>query len=152
MKEIDPRTVDWDKINPENFPFQLRQDPGETNALGRVKFMFPNKFNVYLHDTPARALFWKPEREFSHGCIRIENPVELAEYVLRADPHWTPEAILRAMEESENGIVRLPKAVPVYVIYRTAWVDEDGRVQFRKDIYGRDGILENALAEKPQNP
>ncbi len=148
MKEIDPQAIDWANLTPDSFPFHIRQDPGPTNALGRVKFMFPNKFNVYLHDTPARELFRRIDRGFSHGCIRVENPFELAEYVLKDDPRWTRERILAAMEESKDRKVRLAKPVPVYVLYQTAWVEEDGSVHFRKDIYGQDEILENALAEK----
>ena len=148
MKEIDPQAIDWAKLTPDSFPFHIRQDPGPTNALGRVKFMFPNKFNVYLHDTPARELFRRIDREFSHGCIRLEEPVELAEYVLKDDPRWTRERILAAMEESKDRKVRLTKPIPVYVLYQTAWVGEDGSVHFRKDIYGQDEILEKALAEK----
>jgi murein L,D-transpeptidase YcbB/YkuD len=149
QKEIDPTTVDWSGVNDENFPYHLRQEPGPLNPLGRVKFMFPNKFNVYLHDSPARVLFWKTEREFSHGCIRIHKAIELAEYVLRGDPEWTPESIRDAIEKSFDQIVRLPEPIPVNVLYWTAWVDEDGSVQFRKDIYGRDRPLEEALGVQP---
>jgi murein L,D-transpeptidase YcbB/YkuD len=149
QKEIDPATVDWSRINAENFPYHLRQEPGPMNPLGRVKFMFPNKFNVYLHDSPARVLFWKTEREFSHGCIRIQKAIELAEYVLRGDPQLTPESIRDTTEKSFDQIVRLPEPIPVNVLYWTAWVDEDGAVQFRKDIYGRDEPLEEALGVQP---
>jgi len=149
QKEIDPTTVDWSGVNDENFPYHLRQEPGPMNPLGRVKFMFPNKFNVYLHDSPARVLFWKTEREFSHGCIRVHKAIELAEYVLRGDPEWTPENIRDALDKSFDQIVRLPEAIPVNVLYWTAWVDEDGSVQFRKDIYGQDRPLEEALGVRP---
>ncbi len=149
MKEIDPRTIDWNQIIPGKFIYHIRQDPGPTNALGRLKFMLPNKFDIYLHDTPVRELFQKTDRDFSHGCIRIEKAVDLAEYLLKPDPEWTRENILAAIEESKNKTVRLPRPIPVYVLYWTAWVDEDGTVQFRKDIYGRDEQLEKALMEKP---
>ena len=119
------------------------------NPLGRVKFMFPNKFNVYLHDSPSRVLFWKPEREFSHGCIRIHKAKELAEYVLRGEPQWTPESVREAMDKSLDQTVRLPEPIPVHVLYWTAWVDEAGTVHFRKDIYGRDKPLEEALGVVP---
>jgi len=145
QKEIDPKTVDWSGVNAENFPYHLRQEPGPMNPLGRVKLMFPNKFNVYLHDSPARVLFWKPEREFSHGCIRIHKAQELAEYVLRGEPGWTPESVREAAEKSLDQIVRLPEPIPVHMLYWTAWVDADGVVHFRKDIYGRDKPLEEAL-------
>jgi murein L,D-transpeptidase YcbB/YkuD len=149
QKEIDPTTVDWSQVDDEDFPYHLRQEPGAMNPLGRVKFMFPNKFHVYLHDSPARALFWRTEREFSHGCIRIHKAAELAEYVLRGDPQWTPESVREAMEKSLDQIVRLPEPIPVHVLYWTAWVDEAGLVHFRKDIYGRDKPLEEALGVQP---
>lgn len=150
MKEIDPKAVNWRKISHANFPFQLRQDAGKSNSLGRLKFMLPNKFDVYLHDTPDRELFNESDREFSHGCVRLEKPLELAEYLLKANFAWSREAILTAMEESQNRIVELPKPIPTYIVYWTAWVDEDGKLQFWKDIYGRDRILEEALATEPQ--
>jgi len=152
QKEIDPTTVDWSSVNAENFPYHLRQEPGPMNPLGRVKFMFPNKFNVYLHDSPSRGLFWRTEREFSHGCIRIHKAIELAEYVLRGDPQWTPESVHEAIDKSLDQIVRLPEPIPVHVLYWTAWVDEDGVVHFRKDIYERDKTLEEALEVRPPPP
>ena len=149
-KEVDPQTIDWTKVSDENFPYTLRQEAGSKNSLGLVKFMFPNKFDVYLHDTPARGLFARTVREFSHGCIRIENPIDLAEYVLRGDPRWTRERILATMENSPvNQAVRLPRPIMVHLLYWTAWVDENGTVQFRNDIYGRDKPLEEALRAKP---
>ncbi|KPL19646.1 MAG: hypothetical protein AMJ92_02290 [candidate division Zixibacteria bacterium SM23_81] len=148
-KEIDPMTVDWSKVTAESFNYRLRQAPGPWNALGRVKFMFPNKFNVYLHDTPSRELFAKPERTFSSGCIRLEKPIELAQYLLREDPKWSPENILAAIDKRVEQTVQLPKKVPVHLLYWTAWVTEDGAAHFRKDIYGRDKLVAAALAEKP---
>jgi murein L,D-transpeptidase YcbB/YkuD len=148
-KEIDPMTVDWSKITAQNFNYRLRQDPGPSNALGRVKFMFPNKFNVYLHDTPSRELFAKPERTFSSGCIRLEKPIELAQYLLRDAPKWSRENILAAIDKRAEQTVQLPKKVPVHLLYWTAWVTEDGAAHFRKDIYGRDKLVAAALAEKP---
>ena len=110
--------------------------------------MFPNKFNVYLHDTPERGLFARTVREFSHGCIRIEEPIELAKYLLRDDPRWTEEAIRGAVNTVVNQAVLLPQPVAVHVLYWTAWADETGSVHFRHDIYDRDGPLEKALNEK----
>lgn len=152
QKEIDPTTVDWSEVDDENFPYHLRQEPGSMNPLGRVKFMFPNRFNVYLHDSPARVLFWKTEREFSHGCIRIHKAAELAEYLLRGDSQWTPETIREALDKSIDQTVRLPEPIPVNILYWTAWVDEDGAVQFRKDIYEHDRPLEEALGVQPPTP
>lgn len=148
-QEIDPTTIDWSQITARNFSYRLRQDPGPINALGRVKFMFPNSFNVYLHDTPSRELFAKTERAFSSGCIRVEKPVDLAEYVLRGDPKWTRASIETAIKKWEEQTVRLPAPIPVHLLYWTAWANEDGSINFRRDIYGRDKLLEEALREKP---
>lgn len=137
-KEVDVSAVDWSSVTSENFRYRFVQPPGPRNPLGRIKFVFPNRFNVYLHDTPARLLFEKSSRAFSHGCIRIEKPVELAEYLLREDPSWTRQ---RMLAEIDNGIemkVRLPSPVTVHILYLTAWVDKEGILHFRKDIYGRD--------------
>lgn len=148
-KEIDPTTIDWSQITARNFSYRLRQDPGPINALGRVKFMFPNPFNVYLHDTPSRELFAKTERAFSSGCIRIEKPIDLAEYVLRGDPKWTRASIEAAIKKWEEQTVRLPEPMPVHLLYWTAWANDDGSINFRRDIYGRDKLVEEALREKP---
>ena len=147
--EIDPLTVDWSKVTKRNFRFKLRKEPGPSNDLGRIKFMMPNRFAVYLHDTPNRKLFAKNYRSYSSGCIRLEKPLELAEYLLRDDPKWTYQNILRAIDSEENRIVRLKKAVPVHLLYWTAWVDPEGVVNFRKDIYKRDPRLDVALRERP---
>jgi murein L,D-transpeptidase YcbB/YkuD len=148
-KEIDPATVDWTKVTRGNFRFRLRQDPGSWNALGRVKLMFPNEFGVYIHDTPSRELFRKTVRTFSAGCIRIEKPLELAEYVLAGDPKWNGEAILAALEAGREQTVRLPAAIPVHLLYWTAWVDASGTVQFRKDVYERDWRVLETLRSIP---
>jgi L,D-transpeptidase YcbB len=144
-EEIDPDSVNWGAISARNLNFRFRQEPGPLNPLGRIKFMFPNKFNVYLHDTPAKNLFSENVRTFSHGCIRIEKPLELAEFLLKADPRWTKENIAAAIEEGGTREVRLPRQLSVYIVYVTAWVDKDGSVEFRKDIYGRDAVLYEAL-------
>jgi murein L,D-transpeptidase YcbB/YkuD len=151
-REIDPQTIDWSKVTAKDFNYRLRQEPGPLNALGRVKFMFPNKFNVYLHDTPSRELFGKTVRTFSSGCIRIEKPIELAEYLLGGDAKWTRENILAAIDRRVEQTVRLPEPMPVHLLYWTAWSDEEGSIQFRGDIYGRDQLLDKALREKPPLP
>jgi murein L,D-transpeptidase YcbB/YkuD len=148
-EEIDFREIDWSRITPENLPYRFRQEPGPLNPLGRIKFMLPNKFNVYLHDTPARGLFAANVRAFSHGCTRIEKPLELAEYVLRDDPAWTRERLLAAIEEGTEQEVKIPRPLNVHFLYLTAWVDERGALQFRDDIYGRDKLLDEALHGKP---
>jgi murein L,D-transpeptidase YcbB/YkuD len=149
---VDPMSVDWSSVSAHNFPYRLRQDPGPRNALGRVKFMFPNPYNVYLHDTPSRELFAKTERAFSSGCIRLEKPIELAEYLLRDDPRWSRQKILATIEKGAEQVVHLPTSIPVYLFYWTAWVNEDGVVHFRKDIYERDKVLDKVLRETFPSP
>ncbi len=150
-REVDPATVDWSAVTSSDFPFVLRQDPGAFNSLGRVKFMFPNPFSVYLHDTPARGLFNQAERDLSHGCIRVEQPVELAEYLLRQTGRWNRAALVRALDDTAavDLEVQLPEPMPVHLYYWTAWADEDGTVQFRRDIYGDDAPLLTALRAPP---
>jgi murein L,D-transpeptidase YcbB/YkuD len=106
--------------------------------LGLVKFVFPNRYNVYLHDTPADNLFDKLTRNFSHGCVRVEKPQELAEFVLRDQPEWTPDRIQKAMHAGEEQHVSLKEPLPVHIFYFTAWVDETGALHLEKDIYGYD--------------
>ena len=142
---IDPRAIDWQQLSAENFAYRIRQRPGPGNALGHIKFMFPNKFNVYLHDTPARALFDKVERSFSHGCIRVEGPNEFGAVVLADQDGWSLDRIEAAIKSGERMIVTLERPLPVHVAYLTAWVNKDGTVHFRNDVYGRDAILANAL-------
>lgn len=119
----------------------IRQRPGEKNALGRVKFLFPNSFNIYLHDTPVKSLFQKDKRAYSHGCIRLKEPEKLANYVLRSQPEWTPEKIEEAMNSGEEKFVKIKDPIPVLITYYTAWVDDNGQLNFREDIYGHDGSL-----------
>ena len=119
-----------------NLPFRLRQDPGSRNSLGRLKFMMPNKFSVYLHDTPSKRLFNKPVRTFSHGCVRLEEPVRLASYVLGDD--WQEKDIQRLIRRGKTRFLELPEPIPVHMLYQTVWVDGAGNVQFRKDIYNYD--------------
>jgi murein L,D-transpeptidase YcbB/YkuD len=119
----------------------IRQRPGEKNALGRVKFLFPNSFNIYLHDTPVKSLFEKDKRAYSHGCIRLKEPEKLANYVLRNQPEWTPEKIEEAMNAGEQKFVKVKKHIPVLITYYTAWVDDNGQLNFREDIYGHDANL-----------
>ena len=126
---------------------RIRQKPGPKNALGLVKFIFPNSMNIYLHDTPSQAAFAEARRDFSHGCIRLSKPAELAAWVLRGDPKWTPEAIEEAMQRGKNDVrVNLPTPTPVLILYATAVAPADGKVYFFDDIYGHDATLEKALA------
>lgn len=145
--EVDPSAVDWSRAS--GATIRLRQRPGPTNALGLVKFMFPNPFNVYLHDTPSRELFARSQRDFSSGCVRIEKPAELALYLLADDPAWGREAVIAAMESGQERSVTLSRPIPVHIQYWTAWAASDGTVEFRKDIYGRDTRLDAALRLPP---
>ena len=126
----------------------VRQTPGPWNALGKVKFLFPNSHNIYLHDTPAKELFKQDQRTFSHGCIRVEQPKRLAEYVLREQKEWTSARIDSAMNGEKELQITLTKTYPVLIAYFTAWVDEQGRLNFRKDIYNKDHRLAEMIYEK----
>jgi murein L,D-transpeptidase YcbB/YkuD len=143
---VDPSSVDWSNAG----GLRIRQRPGGENALGGVKFIFPNNFDVYLHDTNAGALFDRIERGLSHGCVRVEEPAKLAQYVLRDLPEWTPEAIATAMQSGEEKHVKLKAPIPVYIVYMTAWV-HDGGVRFLKDIYGHDAEQAAQLWPKQQS-
>ena len=123
----------------------IRQIPGEKNALGHIKFMFPNEYNVYLHGTPAKGLFAKSRRDFSHGCIRVEKPEELALWVLRGKPEWDLERVRAAENGSKTLQVNLDRPIPVLVVYGTAVVTANGEVNFFEDIYGHDKSLEEVL-------
>ncbi|OGD21677.1 MAG: hypothetical protein A2W03_17225 [Candidatus Aminicenantes bacterium RBG_16_63_16] len=151
-REIDPDGVDWAQVDPDRMSYKFRQDPGPQNALGRIKFMFPNKFDVYLHDTPDRGLFSRAVRNFSSGCIRVEKPVELAEYIIRDSPEWDREKLLAAMEAGETRIIRLRNSLSVNLLYWTAWLADDAKVHFREDIYLRDAAIFRALEQNPSGP
>jgi murein L,D-transpeptidase YcbB/YkuD len=141
---IDPASIDL--ADPTQYRF--RQRPGAQNSLGLVKFMFPNQFNVYLHDTPAESLFARASRSFSHGCVRLEQPRALAEYLLRDQADWPPARIEEAMHAGEERAVKLKSPVPVYLGYWTARVSPDGVLQFRQDVYGIDAQQTTLLAER----
>lgn len=146
-EEIDPSSIEWGDYSKSNFPFRLRQEPGTHNALGQIKFMFPNKFAVYLHDTPQRSLFNHFQRDFSSGCIRVEDAPALAAYMLSGDPVWTPEKLRENLMEGQPKVVHISKSIPIHLLYMTAWVDEDDTMQFRNDIYDRDQDLDTALMQ-----
>jgi len=148
-KEIPFSSVDFNQYSRGNFPFTIRQKPGEKNALGQIKFMLPNRHAIYLHDTPARALFAKTQRAFSHGCIRVYKPLEFGETILRDVPGWNLQRIMDVVATGETTRVKLPQKKPVHIVYATAWRGEGGSVEFRQDIYGRDKKLYNALFGKP---
>jgi murein L,D-transpeptidase YcbB/YkuD len=146
-QEVDPATVDWSTVSADSFPYRLRQEPGRLNALGRMKFMFPNRYDVYLHDTPSRALFSEAQRDFSHGCIRVEKPIDLAVYLMKKS-RWNRDAIESALDEGTERTIYLPKPVSIHLLYWTAWADDDGTIQFRTDINGVDRALAGALAKR----
>ncbi len=151
-KEINPESIDWDTVTKKNFVYKLRQDPANSNALGRVKFIFPNEFSIYLHDTPARELFNKTKRTFSSGCIRIEKPMELAAYLLTDNSKWTYEKLTAAVNSKKTKAILLSDPINIHILYWTAWVDKNGLVNFRDDMYGRDRQLNIALNEKINSP
>jgi murein L,D-transpeptidase YcbB/YkuD len=138
-------SINWNAMSRGNFPVKIRQKPGPNNALGRVKFMLPNRFNVYLHDTPAHSLFSRAQRAFSHGCIRLARPIDLAEQVLQTKSGWQRGKIEQVLAGKNRTVVRLPQKLPVHLTYATVWLDQNGLVHFRPDIYGRDAKLEKAL-------
>ncbi len=146
--EVDPAAVDWSQVSESTFAFQLRQEPGGTNPLGGVKFFFPSRFNVFIHDTPHRALFREPVRTASHGCIRVERAADVAVYLLDDAARWPRDSIRAAMDRLEGRWVGLPAQVPVHVGYWTAWAEADGTVEFRPDVYGWDLRLAGALATR----
>ncbi|MFZ3583745.1 L,D-transpeptidase family protein [Loktanella sp. DJP18] len=134
--------------NARNFPFSMRQGPSERNALGLVKFMFPNKYNIYLHDTPSKNLFSRETRAFSHGCIRLNDPFDFA-YALLARQESNPEAVFQArLKSGGESRITLQEPVPVHIVYRTAFTNVTGQLQFRRDVYGRDAVIWNALARE----
>ncbi len=148
-KELAPESIDWSQLNWDNFSYMLRQDPGPKNPLGKLKFLFSNNFRVYLHDTPSQQLFKQTERAFSHGCIRVEAPRRLAAFLLADSPDspWSETAVRSAVATGITREVAVSPPVPTYLLYLTAWVGEDGAVHFRKDIYGEDEPLLDALME-----
>lgn len=144
--ELDPASIDWQDVTEDNLGFRLVEPPGPHNPLGRIKFMFPNRFSVYLHDTPSKSLFNRKVRTFSHGCIRIEKPVELAKYLV---PDVDFDELIA---KGETVKVELPEPIMVHSLYWTAWVDKDGTINFRDDIYGRDEALQELLSYGPMTP
>lgn len=146
---VNASSIDWGKYSGYNFPYTIRQKPGPNNSLGRVKFLFPNNYSIYLHDTPAKSLFDEPSRAFSHGCIRVAEPKRLAEHLLRNDTAWNSEKIEAAMNKNKETKVTLATPVPVFIAYFTAWVDRQGRLNFRNDVYGHDKRLAKKMFDNP---
>jgi len=138
---VDPGSIDWSSITQNTFKYTVRRRPGPKNDLGEVKFIFPNSNDIYLHDTPHNELFSQNKRGFSHGCVRVAEPLKLAEYLLRDKPGWDLQTIKDTIAERREKYVTLKEKLPVYLVYFTAWVDEAGHVNFRDDIYGHDKAL-----------
>ena len=148
--EVDPASIDWSSITPGNFPYQIRQDPGTNNALGLVKFIFPNPYNVYMHDTNHRELFSRTDRALSSGCIRLSRPLDLANYLLSNEKgEWSREKIDRIIARESNHTVVLKNEIYVHLLYWTSFVGDDGRINFREDVYERDEILWKAMLQAP---
>ncbi|EIJ41974.1 hypothetical protein BegalDRAFT_1071 [Beggiatoa alba B18LD] len=145
--ELNGQAINWSQVSSSNFPYQLRQNPGDGNALGKIKFMFPNKFSIYLHDTPKRSLFGLNDRALSSGCIRVEQPLNLASYVLGNSDKWNKDSIQKAIQSGKHRIVNLDQPLPVYLLYWTAWIDDEGTMQFRDDIYQHDERSLQALTK-----
>lgn len=144
-KPISASSIDWSSVTEKNFPYMVRQRPGPKNSLGTMKFLFPNEHAVYLHDTPSGSLFSQTQRGFSHGCVRLQRPMDLAKYVLQDMPEWNESRIRETINGGEETWITLPKKIQVYLVYFTSWVDSDGNVHFRDDIYGHDKRLEQEL-------
>jgi murein L,D-transpeptidase YcbB/YkuD len=144
-KPVSIASINWSKASAGNFPYIIRQLPGGANALGKVKFLFPNEYNIYLHDTPSKGLFGENKRTFSHGCIRVSEPQHLAEWLLRNDADWNTKKIVDAMNAGKEKFVTLKDRVPVFIGYFTAFVDGGGRLNFRDDVYGHDAKLASTL-------
>jgi murein L,D-transpeptidase YcbB/YkuD len=143
-KRVDPASIDWSQYPDKPFPYLIRQRPGPKNALGRIKFMFPNKHAVYLHDTPSRSLFGRDARAFSSGCIRVQHPFEFAELLLD-DPAWTKEKLLEVVDSRKTTKIPLKKPIAVILLYWTVNADNDGNAVFKPDIYKRDARIVAAL-------
>ncbi|MCA3556340.1 L,D-transpeptidase family protein [Aestuariivirga sp.] len=143
--------INWNAYGKGNFPFTFRQKPGPRNALGKVKFMLPNPYNIYLHDTPAKDKFLAITRAFSHGCIRLSRPMDLAYHLVGGIAGWPKPKIDQAFASGQTTRVRLPRNIPVHLIYATAFEGDGGSIEFRPDIYGRDRKLGAALSGKPSS-
>ena len=141
---IDPSSVNWNSYS-SSIPYSIRQKPGDDNALGKMKFIFPNNFSIYLHDTPSRNIFNVSNRAFSHGCIRVENPMKLALYILRNNPNWNQKNIQLSINNKKTITVQVKPTLPVYIVYFTAWIGNSGDINFRNDLYNLDYQLEKEI-------
>ena len=146
-QEVSPYSVDWHSYNASNFPYWFVQDPGPGNALGKIKFLFPNKYNIYLHDTPSKHIFKREKRDVSHGCIRVENPFELGDFLMEGN-----EEYYELKNTDTNKQFFAEKKYPVFITYYTTWANDDGKLELKADVYNRDQKIIDALNElKAQN-
>ena len=148
-KPVERYAIDWSQYTTRNIPYVFRQKPGPKNALGRLKFILPNKHAIYLHDTPSKSLFGQKKRAFSHGCVRVHNPVKFADKILSTVPGWSPARIRQVLASRKLTQIKLPKHLPVHIVYATVWAGKNGAINFRPDIFGRDKKLYRALFAKP---
>lgn len=146
---VDPSTINWNEVSASNFPYRLRQAPGDQNALGQVKIMFPNRHNVYLHDTPTRGLFAQRQRAFSSGCLRTQDPITLSEWLLNETPEWTREKIDATLTLGRETRANLSEKVPVHILYFTAVSEPGGHINYLDDIYQRDAAVLAGLRATP---
>jgi len=144
-QQVNPAEIDWNKVSANAFPYRIRQAPGSFNALGQVKFIFPNVYDVYLHDTPEKSLFTRTDRAFSSGCIRVSDPLGLAEWVLAATPGWGRERIDEVVRTGRETRASLAARLPVHIVYLTAFPASDGQIAYLQDVYGRDPALLAAM-------
>ncbi len=144
---VNASRINWKKYE-KNIPFTIRQKPGRDNALGKMKFLFPNNFSIYLHDTPTKSLFNRTKRDFSHGCIRVENPMKLALYFLKNNKEWNQVKIDSILTTGKEFDISIKPTIPVYIAYFTAWVDNKGNLNFRNDIYDLDAALAKEIFAK----
>lgn len=148
--EVDPLSIDWTQVTPNRFPYMIKQEPGKNNPLGQIKFMFPNQYDVYIHDTPSRWQFSKNVRPFSSGCIRISNVRDFALHLLKNDPAWNTGRLDEEIDNGRTKTIVLKDPVPVHILYFTAWADNDGTAYFGQDIYDRDKQLIRTLKKDPR--
>lgn len=139
-KKVNPANVDWSEIYSNNFPYRIRQEPGPKNALGRVKFLFPNEYSIYLHDTPSQKPFKETIRAYSHGCVRLYEPIRFAEYILDGSK-YDAEKIKKTLDRKKNKRIELDEPIPIYILYFTTWVDKENNLRFQPDVYKRDRDL-----------
>ncbi len=139
-QEIDPTGIDWQRVTQANFSYFLRQDPGKKNALGKLKFLFPNDCGIYLHDTSNPNLFGKKARSLSHGCVRVSQPLNLADYLISSTPNWDDDKLESAINTGKHRWLKLADPLEIHIVYQTAWVESNGQLQFRNDIYKADNI------------